>query len=161
ARCLAPADTDLEECRSTRAETAGALTLPAKKSLRILSRARSRALLRHYCRRPPRRRRLLVHQRILVDVRFNRAIGFADGFGMTKEEISARLQVFIKALDQLRLALVRKINQDVHAKDAVEFPHVDHLGQVHGSKRDHVADSRLDHVMIVGPGKILLALTRI
>src|SRR5258708_7797060 len=149
-------DTGPAKCRSTPAETASAQTLPAGRSPRILRRAGSRSLL---CDRRPRRARwLLVDSRIAIDVRVELDVTLADGLRMAQEEISPWLQILIKPLHQLRLALFREINQDVHAKDAVELAHIDNLRKVHGGECNQISDPRPDNVMFSGTRKILLTL---
>src|SRR5258708_4691734 len=149
-------DTGPAKGRSTPAETASAPTVPAGRSPRILHRAGSRSLL---CDRRPRRTRwLLVDSRIAIDVRVELDVTLADGLRMAQEEISPWLQILIKPLHQLRLALFREINQDVHAKDAVELAHIDNLRKVHGSERNQISDSRPDKVMLFGTRKVLLTL---
>src|SRR5215471_20132022 len=114
-----PADMDRGECRSTPAGIAGARTPPVERLRRILPAARSSSLLCDRCR--ARSRRLLVNARVAVNVRFKFHIGLADGLRVAQKQIAARLQVFVKTLHQLCLPLFRKINKDVHAKDAVEL----------------------------------------
>src|SRR6478672_66138 len=97
---LPAVDTRPAGCRSIPAKTAGAQTLPVGRSPRILPLAGSSFLLR--CSGPRQIGGLLVNPRIAIDVRFKLYIGLVDGLGMAQKQISARLQIFIKPLDQLR-----------------------------------------------------------
>src|SRR5260370_1093807 len=95
-----------------------------------------------------------VHMRFKLDVRL------VDALGMAQEQIPSRFQVFVKALHQLVLAFFREINQNIHAKNAIELAHVHNLGQVHGSEGHHTADARLHHRLGAGSRKVEVALLR-
>src|SRR2546421_85169 len=74
-------------------------------------------------------------------------IGRAQLFGLAEEQISARFEVKMQALEQ-RVALpAGKMRQHVHAEDAVETPDVDGADQVHGIERDQAAQAWLDQQM--------------
>ena len=76
--------------------------------------------------------------------------GPGNGLRMAQNQVSTRFQIFMKALNQLRLALLRKVNQHIHAEDEVKLSHIDDLGQVHGSKSHHAANARFDLIMVTG-----------
>src|SRR5262249_39807173 len=135
-------DTGPGEYPSTPAGIGGVPTPPAGKPLRILRRARSRPLLRD--RGPARCRRLLINPRAAVHVRFKLHVSLADASSVSQEQLSPGLQILVEALHQLALALLREINQNVHAKNAIELAHINDLRQVHGREGHHVADARLD-----------------
>ncbi len=90
-----------------------------------------------------------VHDRL---IELHRSVGHR--FGVAEEEIAARLQILVKALDQLGAQLLAEINQHVHAEDAVEASQVDRLRQVHGRELHHLAKHRLHLVAVAPPGKV-------
>src|SRR5713226_6785665 len=99
-----------------------------------------------------------------MDIRIKLHVSPAGRLRMTKEKISARLQIFMKTPQQLRLPLFRKINEHVHAEDTVKLAHVNNLGKVHGSKGDQVAQAGTHGILvanlIAASRKILLALAQ-
>src|SRR5262249_7340615 len=128
---LPRADTRPAGCRSTRAKTAGAPMLPGGRPRRIPALACSSFLL--HCRGRARQvGRLLEYARVTINMGVKLHVGPFDGFRMTEKQVSPGLQVFIKTLDQLRLPLLREVNQNVHAENAVKLAHVHDLRQVHG-----------------------------
>jgi len=82
-----------------------------------------------------------------VDVRFKLHVCPVDGFRVAQKQVAARFKIFIKPLDQLRLALFRKINQHVHAEDAIELAHVHNLRKVHRRESNQVANARTNRLM--------------
>ena len=66
----------------------------------------------------------------------------------------------VQSLNHCSTALVRKINQHIHAEDHVEATHVGAVDKVHRHKRNQVAHARLHHELIANFGERRLNLLR-
>jgi hypothetical protein len=61
---------------------------------------------------------------------------------VAQEKVTPRFEHGIKVLHQFATALIRKINQDVHAENHVHFSDVHAVGEVHLNEIDHFAQTR-------------------